>query len=30
MVGALLLMHIIAAVAVVGLLTTLAASTDGD
>ena len=30
MVGALLLMHIIAAVTVVGLLTTLAASTDGD
>jgi ABC-type Na+ efflux pump permease subunit len=30
MVAALLLMHTIAAVAVVGLLTTLAASTDGD
>ena len=30
MVGALLLMHVVAAVAVVGLLTTLAASTDGD
>ena len=30
MVGALLLMHVVAAVAVVGLLTTLAAKADGD